>query len=112
MNVRELMFSWESAGTKCEGETKFQLKIPHRDAARIEALASLYPGLNKNEVMAQLIAVSLDEVERQMPYKAGSKVVSVDEMGDPLYEDVGLTPKYLELRHRFAQDMSQKKKSA
>ncbi len=112
MNVRELMYSWESNSQQNEGEEKYHIRLPRRDAARIEALASLYPGLNKHEVLAQLIEVSLDEVERQMPYKAGNKVVSVDEMGDPLYEDVGLTPRYLELRHQFAQGLTNKKKPA
>lgn len=47
-----------------------------------------------------------------MPYKQGNKVVSFDELGDPLYEDVGLTPKYLQLRQQFAQNFNQKKRSA
>ena len=112
MNVRELMSSWESTSHHNDGEEKYHIRIPRRDAARLEALASLYPGLDKNEVGVQLIEVALDEVEKQMPYKAGSKVVSVDEMGDPLYEDVGLTPRYLQLRHQFAQGLNNKKKRA
>lgn len=112
MNVRDLMSSWESASVKSHAEERYQIKLPMKDAARIEALAGLYPGLNKNEVLSQLVGVALDEVERQMPYKPGKKVVAEDELGDPLYEDVGLTPKYLELRHRYAQGLSSKQKKA
>ena len=32
-----------------------------------------------------------------MPYVRGKKVVATDEFGDPLYEDVGSTPRYLGL---------------
>ncbi|MFT6153732.1 MAG: hypothetical protein ACJA0E_000028 [Bermanella sp.] len=109
MNVRDLMSSWESASTKDDAEEKYNIRLPIKDAARIEALAGLYPGLHKNEVLSQLVAVALDEVERQMPYKPGKKVVAKDELGDPLYEDIGLTPKYLELRHQFAQCRQSKK---
>lgn len=112
MNVRELMSSWESASHHNHGEEPYQIRLPLKDAARIEALTGLYPGLTRDEIISQLIGVALDEVERQMPYKQGSRVVSVDELGDPLYEDVGLTPKYLQLRHQFAQNFQQKKKSA
>jgi len=105
MNVKKLMSSWESASQQNTLEEKYQIRLPVRDAARIEALSSLYPGLNKQEVLAQLLEVALDEVERQMPYKQGKKVVSFDELGDPLYEDVGLTPRYLELRHQFAKGL-------
>ncbi|MGK0445657.1 MAG: hypothetical protein ACJA1U_002604 [Bermanella sp.] len=112
MNVRELMSSWESASHQDNSGEKYQVSLPLKDASRIEALTGLYPGLNRDEIIAQLIGVALDEVERQMPYKQGKKVVSFDELGDPLYEDVGLTPKYLQLRHQFAQTFHQKKKSA
>lgn len=112
MNVRELMSTWESASHHSTGEENYQVRLPLKDAARIEALAGLYPGLNRDEIISQLIGVALDEVERQMPYKQGNKIVSVDELGDPLYEDVGLTPKYLQLRHQFARNLDSKKKSA
>ena len=37
-----------------------------------------------------------------MPYIAGKRVISTDEQGDPLYEDVGPTPRFMELarKHR------------
>lgn len=103
MQVQELMSSWEKQSQKSTEQEKYQVRLTLRDAARIEALTGLYPGLNRSELISQLIGAALDEVEKQMPYKPGNKVVSVDELGDPLYEDVGLTPKYLELRQRFVQ---------
>jgi len=112
MNVRELMTSWESSSHQVTGDQSYDLKLPLKDAARIEALVGLYPGLSRDEIITQLIGCALDEVERQMPYKQGKKVVSHDELGDPMYEDVGLTPKYLKLRHQFAQSFHEKKKSA
>ena len=112
MNVRELMSNWESASHPDSGTQTYQLSLSVKDAARIEALVGLYRGLNRDEVIGQLIGVALDEVERQMPYKQGKKVVSHDELGDPMYEDIGLTPKYLKLRHEFAQSLQAKKKSA
>jgi len=39
-----------------------------------------------------------------MPYVAGPRVISTDEHGDPVYEDVGPTPRFMELArlHRRA----------
>jgi hypothetical protein len=39
-----------------------------------------------------------------MPYEPGPKVISRDDHGDPVYEDAGLTPQFIELsrRHRRA----------
>jgi len=35
-----------------------------------------------------------------MPYVAGKRVISTDEQGDPVYEDVGPTPRFMELARR------------
>ena len=103
MRVQELMSTWEKQSKSNKHEERLHVRISLSDAARIEALTGLYPGVNKTELLSQLINAALDEVEKQMPYKPGNKVVSVDELGDPLYEDVGLTPKYLKLRQQFVQ---------
>ncbi len=41
-----------------------------------------------------------------MPYVAGSKVISTDEQGDPVYEDVGLTPRFTELTRKFKKTLA------
>ncbi len=45
--------------------------------------------------------VALQEVAACIPYVPGQKVISNDEQGDPLYEDVGLTPRLVELTRRY-----------
>jgi len=45
--------------------------------------------------------VSLDEIAAAMPYEPGPKVISRDDHGDPVYEDIGLTPRFVELTRRF-----------
>ena len=95
------MSSWEKNSRNRKAEEKFSIRLPLKDAARLEALSGLYPGLQKAELLSQLVAAALDEVEQHMPYKQGDKVVAIDELGDPLYEDVGLTPRYLKLRQQY-----------
>jgi hypothetical protein len=41
-----------------------------------------------------------------LPYVKGSTVVATDEEGDPLYEDVGPTPRFLALSRRHLHDLS------
>ena len=40
---------------------------------------------------------SLDALEAAIPYEAGDKVIQQDEFGDPVFEDAGLMPRYVEL---------------
>ena len=40
-----------------------------------------------------------------MPYVAGSKVIATDDQGDPIYEDTGPTPRFIELTRRNQQKL-------
>jgi hypothetical protein len=48
--------------------------------------------------------VALRELAAAMPYVAGKRVISTDDHGDPVYEDIGPTPRFMELarQHRRA----------
>ena len=47
------------------------------------------------------MGAGLDEIAAAMPYERGPKVISRDDHGDPLYEDIGLTPRFVELTRQF-----------
>ena len=40
-------------------------------------------------------------MKETLPYKQGTKIIAEDEYGDPMYEDVGLTPRFLELTQHY-----------
>jgi hypothetical protein len=63
-------------------------------------LAELFPRRNIEELITDLLSAALDEMESVMPYRQGTKVVATDEQGDPLYEDIGPTPRYLSLTEK------------
>lgn len=78
-----------------------ELKISLRkhDAVRLQALAEVYK-LSVEELTALLINTVLQDVEQQMPYKPGNKVIRVED-DEPIYEDVGPTPKYLAAQRKL-----------
>jgi hypothetical protein len=94
---KELLDSWrESAAVPLTAAT-YAVRLPVDDAARLAALAELFPGRLPEQLISELLAAALKEVAAAMPYVAGKRVISTDEQGDPLYEDVGLTPRFMEL---------------
>jgi len=66
---------------------------------KVEALAEAYK-LPASDLLANLINTTLREIEEQMPYVAGDKVIRIEE-GDPIYEDVGRTPEYQAAKDRL-----------
>lgn len=76
-----------------------QLKV--RDIAKIRALSDLFTGITEEQVIVDLISAALDEIEEALPYIKGSKVVAEDEFGDPIYEDIGMTPRFQKLTNDY-----------
>jgi hypothetical protein len=74
------------------------------DAAQLAALADMFPGRSAEQLLTELLTVALKELAAAMPYVAGKRVISTDEQGDPVYEDIGPTPRFMELArmHRRA----------
>ena len=102
-NIKTLLEHWNKSEKTKVAPHKYQVRLPIHDAARIEALSELYPTKRPEDIIAELLGAALNELEATMPYEKGSKIVSEDEMGDPVYADEGLTPKFYELTQKHAQ---------
>ena len=79
--------------------------MPLDDAARLHALVELFPGRSIEEIVTDLLGAGLDEIAAAMPYEKGPKVISRDDHGDPVYEDVGLTPRFVELTRKYKKNL-------
>lgn len=108
MRVAELIHRWEKEAQERASVRDYTVHLPLRDAARIEALRLMYPNRTDAQLMADLVRAALDELEVAMPYVPGTRVIAEDDYGDPIYEDLGPTPKFYSLSHeilrKFATD--------
>ncbi len=102
VKFKSLLEHWRKPAAPALTAEEYAIRLPLDDAARLHALAELFPGQPLEALIRDLLQAALDEVAAAMPYERGPRVISRDEQGDPLYEDVGLTPRFVELtrRHR------------
>jgi len=68
-------------------------------------LQEMYPGRTREQILLDLLGAALDDLEEALPYTQGERIVAEDELGDPIYQDVGLTPRFLELTRRFRNEL-------
>ncbi len=101
MKVKELLQKWNQNKKSEKSYTDITIKLTDEDAAKIYALTELFPSLSNTDILSDIISASLHEIEACLPYIKGDKVVSQDELGDPVYEDAGLTPKFLSLTKKY-----------
>ena len=106
MKIRDLVSNWEEHGKGRLAATPYQVHLDVEAAARLAALAEMYPKRRPEELLGELIGAALEELEASMPYVQGSQVVATDEQGDPLYEDVGPTPRFLSLSRKYLREIN------
>lgn len=110
MKIRELIGHWEQNARGQLTQETYCLHLDLESAALLNALAEMYPKRNVEVLLGELVSAALEELEASLPYVKGSKVVAVDEQGDPLYEDIGPTPRFLALSRQYLQRLSEGQK--
>jgi len=102
VKFKALLDRWRKDAPPLRTATQYAVRLPLDDASRLHALIDLFPGRTLEELVTDLLHVGLDEVAAAMPYEPGPKIISHDDHGDPVYEDIGLSPRFLELtrKHR------------
>ncbi|MBF8776457.1 pilin assembly protein [Pseudomonas fulva] len=97
MKIRELAQHWEQNAAGTLSRTEHVLHLDLESEARLAALIDMYPKRTAEELLGELVGAALEELEASFPYVQGHQVIATDEEGDPLYEDVGPTPRFLAL---------------
>jgi hypothetical protein len=97
MKFKALLDRWKKQAAPVCTSSEYAVRLPLDDAARLHALGDLFPGRGTGEIITDLLHAALDEIAASMPYEPGPKIISRDDHGDPVYEDAGLTPRFIEL---------------
>jgi hypothetical protein len=100
VKFKSLLDRWKKDPPPTLTAREYAVRLPLDDAARLAALAEMFPGRTPEQLITDLLATALQEIETSMPYIAGKKVISSDEQGDPIFEDIGLTPRFMELTRK------------
>ena len=106
MRIKDLLDSWSNGRAAPVTAERYAIHLPVEDAARVHALADMYPGIGAERILTDLIAGALAELEAAMPYIPGERVISTDDHGDPVYEDSGPMPLFLELARQYRDQLS------
>jgi hypothetical protein len=105
VKFKPLLDRWKKAPAPARTAKEYAVRLPLDDAARLQALAELFPGTSIEEILTDLLGAGLDEIAAAMPYEKGPKVISRDDHGDPVYEDVGMTPRLVELTRKYKKNL-------
>jgi hypothetical protein len=105
VKFKPLLDRWKKDAVPVRTVKEYPIRLDLDDASRLHALAALFPGQPIEAIIADLLRAGLDEIAAAMPYERGPKVISRDDQGDPVYEDIGLTPRFVELTRKFKKSL-------
>jgi hypothetical protein len=105
VKFKPLLERWKKTPAPSKTAAEYAVRLPLDDAARLQALVELFPGQPIEDIVTDLLGAALDEIAAAMPYEKGPKVISRDDQGDPVYEDIGLTPRFVELTRKFKKNL-------
>ncbi len=105
MRIQQLLQQWDKQTEGYQDLKEHTLHLPRYELAKIYALKEMYPGKREDELIADLLITALHALEEAFPYIPGDRVVAEDDKGDPLYEDIGLTPRFLALTRKYATEL-------
>jgi len=105
MKIQHLLEKWDKQTEGYQDLKEYKLRLPRYELAKIYALKEMYPGKREDEIISDLLITALHALEEAFPYIPGDRVVAEDESGDPLYEDIGLTPRFLALTRKYANEL-------
>jgi len=101
MTFKALLDAWAAQEAPAKTSETYQIRLKTEDAAKIHALADLFPGVDRERVITDLLSAAVEQVEAAIPYVPGDRVIREDEFGDPVYEDTGMTPAFLQLVRKY-----------
>jgi len=109
VKFKSLLERWGKDLPPARTAQEYAVRLPLDDAARLHALGQLFPGRTIEEIVTDLLHVSLDSIEAAMPYERGPKIISRDDHGDPVFEDIGMTPRFVDLTRKFKKTLEAKR---
>ena len=105
MRLRNLVNYWDQHARGRLASDRVNVRISDQDQEALDALARQYPLKSREDLLRDLMCAALTELEACFPYREGTRVIARDEDGFEIYEDAGLTPRFLNLSKKYMKEL-------
>ena len=96
-----LIEKWEEHGRGALSSKPVAIHLSEDDQVKVSALCEMYPKMDRESLLRDLVSVALKQFEEALPYRQGTQVIALDEEGDEIFEDTGSTPIFLTLSKKY-----------
>ena len=121
MEPKDLVKVWDAPDHSRLTPKQISIRLPLVVSAKVNALAEMYPRKSKTEIIGDLLATALDQLEEGMPSEKGRLIerIPVDtcddfidggwpqECNELTFEDVGLKGRFRHLVERHLRQLEE-----
>ena len=105
MKSSDLHSLWAIPDNSRVTSRQYSFRLPVHVAAKIEALCEMYPTRNRTQIVGDLLASALQEVESSFPPVKGKDLWEDPDTGEAFYEDVGPVARFRKLANKYYIDI-------
>jgi hypothetical protein len=100
MDAKNLASLWSAPDNSRLTAKQSSFRLPVHVAAKLAALADIYPQKSKTQIVGDLLAVALAEVEKGLPAFPG-RFFDKDDDGEEMYEATGPVEQFRTLSNKY-----------
>ena len=101
MKASDLHIVWTTPDNSRVTSRQYSFRLPVHVAAKIEALCEMYSTRTRTEIVGDLLATSLQEVENSFPPVKGKELWEDPDTGETIYENVGPGARFRKLANKY-----------
>jgi hypothetical protein len=105
MKSSDLHNLWNSPDNSRITSKQFSFRLPVHVAAKLSALAEMYPQKTRTEIVGDLLSTAIDEVAKAMPSYDGKYMGTIPDTGEKIYEQYGPNVTFWDLSDKYYKEL-------
>ena len=101
MKASDLVTVWSAPDNSRLTAKQYSFRLPVHVAAKLAALEDLYPTRSRTQLVGDLLAAAITEVEKKLPTQAGERWGTDPESGKELFAATGPGMRFRELANKY-----------
>ena len=104
MRPDDLLKTWDTPDHSQLTRKQISLRLPIQVSAKISALCEMYPRKTKTEIIGDLLATALEQLQNGLP-SGNEAFIGLDENDEPTFENFGLRDRFWMLTKKYLKEL-------
>ncbi len=108
MKPEDLLKVWDAPDHSRLTPKQISIRLPILVSAKLSALNEMYPSKNKSQMICDLIATAIDQLEQGFPVEKGEIIGEDPDTGKEIYREYrNVENRYRELTTKYLRELEQ-----